>query len=114
MSNQAENAVYRVDRFTVPEAALAVFLARVEQTNRLLALQPGHRLQRVLTRAGNPHQVVTVIEWADAAALTAAKRVVEQHYAETGFDAAAFMQQLGIHADMGVFHDVPAVAAHAV
>ncbi|WP_432720819.1 antibiotic biosynthesis monooxygenase [Jeongeupia wiesaeckerbachi] len=105
MSSQIapQSSVFRVDRFSVPDAALAAFIDRVERTNRLLAGLAGCKQQLVLTQAGDPHQVVTLIEWTDATALAAAKAVVEQQYRAEGFDPAAFMLQLGVSADMRVF-----------
>jgi hypothetical protein len=47
--------------------------------------------------------VVTVVEWANGAAMAAAKAIVQRKYAEEGFDPAVFMQTLGVRADIGVY-----------
>jgi heme-degrading monooxygenase HmoA len=94
---------FRVDRFAVPRHALAPFLERVRRSQRLLDEQPGCLQNLVLSRDDGAQaeiDVVTIVEWADDAAMRAAKASVQARYAAEGFDPAAFMRGLGVRADM--------------
>jgi hypothetical protein len=66
---------------------------------------PGCQQNLVLTQTGGTGEfnVVTVVEWASAQAMDAAKAIVQKKYAEEGFDPASFMQRLEVRADMGVY-----------
>ena len=94
---------FRVDRFAVPRAALAPFLERVRRSQRLLDEQPGCLQNLVLSRDDGIQadvDVVTIVEWADDAAMRAARATVQARYAAEGFDPSAFMRGLGVQADM--------------
>ncbi len=97
--------LFRIDRFTVPAPAAAAFLDRVHRIQLLLDPQPGCRQNLVLTQTGEAGamRVITVVEWESAAAMSAARAWVQQRYAEEGFDPAAFMRQLGVEADLGLY-----------
>jgi heme-degrading monooxygenase HmoA len=99
------SSVYRIDRFVVPRAAAAAFLARLHQIDGLLAGQPGCRQHLVLSSAADAdtQQVITLVEWADAAAMQAARAVAQQRYVEEGFDPPAFMRSLGVLPELRVF-----------
>jgi hypothetical protein len=47
--------------------------------------------------------LVTFVEWASAEAMAAARAFMQGKYAEEGFDPQAFMQRLGVRADLGVY-----------
>jgi hypothetical protein len=98
-------SVFRVDKFIVPADALPTFMDQVRRTQRALDALAGCQQNLVLTQTAGPGEfnVVTLVEWADAQALAAAKAVMQQKYAEEGFDATAFMQRLGVRADMGLY-----------
>lgn len=96
--------VFRVDRFIVPSDALPAFMARVHQVDRMLGALPGCRQNLVLTRTdGGESEVVTLVEWANTDTLLAAKALMQRSYADEGFDPAAFMQQLGVRGDLGLY-----------
>jgi hypothetical protein len=97
--------VYRIDRFNVPAHAFAPFMERVHLTQRLLDKQPGCRQNLVLTQPdlAGEFNVMTVVEWSDESSLAAAKAMMQRRYAEERFDPAAFMQRLGVQADLGVY-----------
>jgi hypothetical protein len=97
---------FRVDRFAVPRDALATFLGRVRLSQRLLDEQPGCLQNLVLSRDDGVQpevDVVTIVEWADDAAMRAAKAAVHARYAAEGFEPAAFMRGLGVRADMASY-----------
>lgn len=101
-------AVYRVDRFSVPEAGRAEFLERVAGTHAVLRLQPGFVRDAVLEKTSTPGAVdiVTVAEWESAEAIERAGAAVRRMHAETGFDRAEMFARLGIEADIGVYRPV--------
>ncbi|WP_130617303.1 antibiotic biosynthesis monooxygenase [Dyella amyloliquefaciens] len=98
-------AIYRIDRFNVPARALPAFMERVRQTQRTLDELPGCRQNLVLTQPdlAGEFNVMTVVEWSDETHLAAAKALIQQRYAEERFDPAAFMQGLGVKADLGLY-----------
>ena len=101
------NALFRVDRFVVPAEAYEPFMARVRHIDQTLGAQPGCRQNLVLVSAGEggEHNVVTLVEWASTQAIDNARAVVHKMYAEEGFDPPAFMRQIGVRADMGLYRN---------
>jgi quinol monooxygenase YgiN len=99
--------VFRADKFCVPLAVLDDFMAQIQQIDRRIAAMPGCLRHLVLLQLDAPDAqevaVMTIVEWADAAALHAAKALMQQRYAQEGFKPAAFMQALGVRADMGSY-----------
>jgi heme-degrading monooxygenase HmoA len=98
-------AVFRIDKFAVPSASLPAFTEALHHIQQILSTQPGCRQNLVLTRDREPDvfNVVTLVEWASADDLAAAKAVVQKQYAEEGFSPPEFMRQLGVTADFGVY-----------
>ncbi|GAB4561880.1 MAG: antibiotic biosynthesis monooxygenase [Rhizobacter sp.] len=98
-------SVFRIDQFVVPAQALPQFSQAVQRIHHTLASQPGCRQSLVLTRSADPGQVrlLTLVEWASASDMAAAKAVVQRQYSEEGFDPPAFMRELGVQADLGVY-----------
>jgi heme-degrading monooxygenase HmoA len=98
-------SVFRVDKFAVPPDALPAFLERVRHIDRLLAKEPGCKQHLVLTQTQGPGEfnVVTIVEWADAAAMAAARAAMQVHYAREGFDPPSFMKSLGVRGDLSVY-----------
>ena len=101
----ANQPVYRIDRFNVPAHALLTFMERVRYTQQVLDELPGCRQNLVLTQAdlAGEFNVMTMVEWSDEGSLSAAKAVIQQRYAQERFDPAAFMQGLGVQADLGLY-----------
>ena len=96
---------FRVDRFVVPQQAMPMFLARLQETQRRLDELPGCRQNVVLKRAGESGdaEVVTIVEWASTEAMQHAKSAMQARYELEGFDPASFMNSLGVQADMGTW-----------
>ncbi|KAF0813590.1 hypothetical protein IGB42_01941 [Andreprevotia sp. IGB-42] len=105
LSINAATPLFRVDKFAVPAGAMPAFMAQVNRINELVSTLPGCMQNLVLTDAGqgSDFNVVTLAEWASDDAFTTARAFVQQRHAAEGFDPAAYMQQLGIRADMGLF-----------
>jgi len=104
-SPSASTSVFRIDKFAVSPDSLSAFMGRVQRIRRLLETQPGCKQNLVLTQTGGPGEfnVVTVVEWASAQAMSEAKAAIDAHYAGEGFDPQAFMQSLGVRADLALY-----------
>ncbi|SHL57360.1 antibiotic biosynthesis monooxygenase [Rhodanobacter sp. OK091] len=109
MTTPASHAasIFRIDRFVVPAEALPAFMERLRFTQKTLDTVPGCKQNLVLKQDGSPgvFNIITLVEWSDAEAVTAAKATMQAKYTEEGFDPAAFIQKLGVQADMGVYRD---------
>jgi len=97
--------VYRIDRFNVAAHALSTFMERLRLTQHLLDQLPGCRQNLVLTQPdlAGEFNLMTVVEWSSEAHMAAAKAAMQARYAQEGFDPGAFMQELGVMADMGTY-----------
>lgn len=98
----ASAAIYRVDKFVVPEAARDEFLARIRETHELLRRQPGFIRDAILEQVAGPGKfnIVTIAEWQDQAAIDAARDAVRRAHAQRGFSPQETMKRLGIEADI--------------
>lgn len=98
-------SVFRVDNFSVPADKLTTFLEQLRRIQRTLWAIPGCHQNLVLTRTAGAGEfnVVTVVEWASAEAMVAAKGVMQKKYADEGFDPPSFMHKLGVRVDVGVY-----------
>jgi heme-degrading monooxygenase HmoA len=98
-------STFRIDKFIVPHAAVSAFLSQVQRVQQALDAQPGCRQNLVLSQpAGDGGmKVVTIVEWSSADAMAAARSSMQARYAREGFDPAAFMKELGVSADLGVY-----------
>lgn len=109
-SSGSARPVFKIDRFSVPEAAVEDFSRRLRQIQQVLSEQPGCRQNLVLEGLGNAQDgrrdVATVVEWESEDAFAAARAAVRKRYAAEGFDPAAFMRRLNVAASMGEFRAV--------
>jgi heme-degrading monooxygenase HmoA len=101
-------SVYRIDKFIVPEAANPEFLARVEETHRILRDCPGFVRDDVFEQyAGSGRfNLMTIVEWASQEAIEGAIQAVEAAREAEAFDPRALMARLGISADMALYRSV--------
>jgi heme-degrading monooxygenase HmoA len=110
-TSQLGDSVYKVDRFTVPAAAMIAFTARLEQISHTLADQPGCLQSLILVEQGaigGNQEVVTVVHWESEATFAAARVKLQMRYAAEGFNPPTFMRELGVNASMGVFRELEA------
>ena len=100
-------SVFRIDKFVVPSQSISAFVERIHQVQRMLGEQPGCLQKHVLTQTGDSSEfdVVTVVEWADADAVTAAQAVMQKRLASKGFDIQAFRKKLGVRGDSGTYRE---------
>lgn len=98
-------SVFRIDRLAVPAAAMGPLLAQVERNQARLRAQPGCRQAHALVRPADAEgfNLMTVVEWADARAMTAAKAVMDALHAAEGFDPGTFRQGLGVRTESAVY-----------
>lgn len=108
MTHESKGPVYRIDKFAVPAESMDRFMDRVEFTRRALAALPGCGQNLVLRQTGGPGRfnVVTIVEWASEEAIASAHAVMQRHYAEEGFDPAAFIRSLDVEADLALYQAV--------
>ncbi|WP_349742438.1 antibiotic biosynthesis monooxygenase [Roseateles cavernae] len=96
---------YRIDKFIVPSSALSSFLKQIERIDAELSTLPGCEQHLVLIQepdvAAEVFHVMTLVEWTSPAHLIAAKTHMRQRYRRDGFEPAAFIQELGVRADLG-------------
>jgi heme-degrading monooxygenase HmoA len=109
VSSNAASSVFKIDRFAVPPPSLPAFIERVRYIDGVLAELPGCKQHQVLIQTAEASEsterinVVTIVEWQDEKALAAAKEIARTKYVQAGFDPKAFMEKLGVRADMGLY-----------
>ena len=103
---QASDETFRVDRFTVPEAARDEFLAQVADTHHILRTLPGFLRDAILEKPGGPGELIilTIAEWDSTEAIANARKVIQERRAETGFEPQEFMAKLGVTPELASYH----------
>jgi heme-degrading monooxygenase HmoA len=106
-------ATCRVNRFAVPSAARAEFLAILARTNEVIRRQPGFRRALLLEQAAGPDLIhlVAVIELADAAAAEQIAAAVAADDRAAGLDRKAMAARLGITAELGSYRPIDMLTA---
>ena len=98
--------VFRIDKFAVSQDALPAFLDKMLHIQRAVRVLPGCIRDSVLTQTGGAGKfnVVHLVEWVNADAVTAAQAAMQKTFAAEGFDPAAFfVRELGAQADLGLY-----------
>lgn len=95
-------AIYRVDKFIVPDNARREFIEKVRQTHTLLRNQPGFLQDFILEQSAGPGQfnIVTIVEWQNQQAVDQARGEVQALHRKTGFDPREMFTWYGIKADI--------------
>jgi len=103
---QASDETFRVDRFTVPEAARDEFLAQDADTHHILRTLPGFLRDAILEKPGGPGELIilTIAEWDSTEAIENARKVIQDRRAETGFEPQEFMAKLGVTPELASYH----------
>jgi heme-degrading monooxygenase HmoA len=105
------SSIYKIDRFSVPQAALPAFIERLRAIQQQLEGQPGCLQNLVLTGSNTSddmRELVTVVQWESEQAFAAARAEVGQRYVAQGFDPKRFMQQHSVNASLGEFRPLAA------
>jgi len=99
----SKESIFRVDKFSVPPGARDPFLAKIRETHALLDGVDGCLQNLVLEQVSGPgeYNIVTIVEWRDAAAFEQAKRAAQKRHEASGFDPGTMLRELGIEADLG-------------
>jgi Antibiotic biosynthesis monooxygenase len=97
--------LYRIDTFSLPEAARPEFELRSAQTISLLRRQPGFVRDHWFEKVSGHGSVnlITMVEWEDEASIQSAAQVVRAMHSANGFDAADFVQRHGIIESKAVY-----------
>ena len=97
--------VLRIDKFAVPPESLDTFVNQMKRIQRTLRTLAGCQRTMVLTQSGGDSgfNVVTLVEWADDAAVAAAGKYMQRWFAREGFTPAAFARELNVRTDLGFY-----------
>jgi hypothetical protein len=98
---------YRIDCFSIPEAAREEFEAAMRRNVAFLETLPGYRGHFVLEKTGGPTEfnIVTIAAWTSQEARESASARVGDYYGQIGFNAAAVLARWGARAELGVFDE---------
>jgi heme-degrading monooxygenase HmoA len=101
-------AILRVDKFSVPAAARAEFLEKVQATHALLRTQAGFVQDAILEQTSGPGEFnfVTIVEWKNADAVEPARKAVAALHQRINLDPREMLARLGIRADIGNYKPV--------
>ena len=100
--------VFRVDKFHVPESSRRAFIARLRAVHAFLDQSDGCLQNHVLEQVSGSgrYNVVTLVEWRDEASYAAAREAAAARYRAEGAEPQAILADLGIDADLGIYHAV--------
>lgn len=103
-------AVFRIDSFQVPSAALPQFRSAAQRSLAVLRSQPGFVRDQWFERIEGTGRfnIVTLVEWQDASFLPVAGAAVRASHEGAGFDPEAFAIQHGIDQSKAVYSAYPA------
>ena len=103
-----QTTLFRVDKFVVPIESKVEFLERVWATHEILCQQPGFIRDMILEQCAGPGRfnIVTIAEWQSQDAIDAARTVVQEAHARTGFSPQETMKRLGIESDIANYRRV--------
>jgi heme-degrading monooxygenase HmoA len=98
-----DQAILRVDKFSVPAPARVEFLEKVQATHALLRTQAGFLQDFILEQTSDTGEFnfVTIAEWGNAEALEPARKAVAALHQGMNFDPREMFRRLGIRADIG-------------
>jgi heme oxygenase (mycobilin-producing) len=101
---------FRIDAFSVPEAACNEFEAAMNRNLAFLQTLPGFLGHAVFEKAGGPSNfnVVTIAAWASREAIDNAGNQVRAYYQSIGFDPPAQIERWGAKAEIANYVSIPA------
>lgn len=99
---------FRVDNFSVPEAARAELEAQMRKNLAFIATLPGFLGHLVFEKTCGPSRfnVATIAVWASAEAQDAAVAQVRAYYQKMGWDLPAMLARWGVEAELGNYRGV--------
>lgn len=101
----AADRCYRIDTFTVPDAARAELEATMRRNVGYIRTLPGFQGHVAFEKRAGPatFDLVTVAAWENAAALARAAEAVRAHYQAIGLDLPALLARWGVTMQRGDF-----------
>jgi len=99
------DACFRIDTFTVPEAARAELEAAMHRNMDFIRTLPGFLGHAAFEKRAGPasFDLVTVAAWESAAALERAGHAVRAHWEAIGLDLPAALARWGVTMERGDF-----------
>lgn len=100
--------VFRVDKFIVPATTKDRFIERLIVTHNALDTATGCEQNLILEQVDGSGQynVVTFVKWKNREQYDAARKLALSRQSKEGFNPAAFMEELGVVADLGNYNVV--------
>lgn len=100
---------FRIDSFTVPDAAREPFEAAMRRNFAFIQTLPGFQGHVVFEKTGGPGRfnIATIAVWESQDAIDKAVTRVGAFYKENGIDMPALLARHGIQAELGQFSAVP-------
>ncbi len=100
------NLQFRIDSFSVPDAARAEFEAAMRRNMEFIKTLPGFLGHVAFEKTGGPttFNVVTIAVWESREALEKAGEEVRAYYRRVGFDMPAMLARWGVKAELGNFN----------
>nr|WP_294789817.1 antibiotic biosynthesis monooxygenase [uncultured Mucilaginibacter sp.] len=97
-----------IDKITVPKAAVAEFIDRMNINRALIKTLPGFIEDTVYQSNGDDDILtfITVALWETEEAILNAKNAVQAEYKREGFDMPAMLKRTGINIDRGIYHQL--------
>jgi heme-degrading monooxygenase HmoA len=104
--NTKRDAVYRIDRFRVPEGSMTEFMETVRETHAILAKQEGFVRDYLLEQASanGIRVVLTFVEWMTERSYAAAVERVKEFRRNSSVDPKKLIERLGVDAEYGDYH----------
>lgn len=98
----------RIDRFVVPAAARAEFIALIEGMHVVIGAQRGCVQNRIFStnESDGFFKVVTLVEWDGSESLIRAKRALMAHHRAIGFDGPSFLARIGASVERDEFSSI--------
>lgn len=100
------NLHFRIDSFSVPDAARAEFEEAMHRNMAFIEKLPGFLGHVVFEKTGGPttFNVVTIAVWESREAFDKAAEEVRAYYQRIGFDGPATLARWGAKAEIGDYH----------
>jgi heme-degrading monooxygenase HmoA len=110
-ASNPDQSVFRIDRFVVPAAAEAEFLAAVTETNSVFeAMEECLQLRVVKQQEGSSGSCnyITVAQWASSDAIPKARAAVAVKHKAMNLNPQELFARLNIKAELGYYVPVAA------
>ncbi len=99
------NLYFRIDNFSVPDAAREEFLATMRRNMAFIKTLPGFAGHMVFEKTGGPtpFNIATMAMWENEEAFDKASVEVGAYFQRIGFDRSSTLARWGVKAEIGTF-----------